>query len=397
MSGAPPAAPGSSRPSESRRKASAVASRAIGLARPFGVAVALVLGTAATVELHLEARDRARMSAGQTFLDVRGRKIRYRLVGQDRPGPTIALLSGYTSGIEQWRLGQARLSAIAPVLTYDRAGTGLSDPSEGHDAASEAEELASFATLGGVQRRFVVVGYSSSGLIARAFARLYPDLVAGLVFLDVTTPEEIAASAWRDVYARRVLYERVALMSMAKSAFGWMRLRHSLLGGPRPDTPEDERSSAVLEMASHWWAVYQEGAAIAQSAEEAKLDWSNVTVPIAVLSLGSEDGPKDSRDRYRWQRGMAEAAKATFVHHPEWKHSQISEDPAVVAQVAELISGVVDRSVDRTSTVASRPSGEGTIEKIVQPLDVVDGRRVDVPAVPGARHDPALRPGGGSL
>jgi hypothetical protein len=58
-------------------------------------AALLAFLTIAALAAHIrQARERAEISAGQNFFDDNGRKIRYRLEGADKPGPTIVILNG---------------------------------------------------------------------------------------------------------------------------------------------------------------------------------------------------------------------------------------------------------------------------------------------------------------
>jgi alpha/beta hydrolase family protein len=81
------------------------------------------------------------------------------------------------------------------VCTYDRAGTGTSDPrpkSAGTPTAElEAQELHALLGAADIAPPYVLAPHSYAGLIARVFADRYPDEVAGFVFEDVSTAWEI--------------------------------------------------------------------------------------------------------------------------------------------------------------------------------------------------------------
>jgi hypothetical protein len=111
------------------------------VARLLIVAVAPV-ASALLTEFVLEARDVARYMPGQTFATVGGARIRYRLLGAERPGVTVVFLSGLNGSIEQADHFQRAVSSAVPSLAHDRAGYGFSEGSTAHSAEQQAKELA---------------------------------------------------------------------------------------------------------------------------------------------------------------------------------------------------------------------------------------------------------------
>lgn len=298
----------------------------------------VLLAGAAALAQRRRAQDRAEISATASYFDRHGQKIRYRLEGQGNPGPTIVLLSGFVGALEQWEPAQRAMMNSAPVLTYDRGGYGLSDPPSAFDADAQAEELADLATLKGVKLPLVVVGYSSSALTARAFARRHPDLLGGLVLLDPTNPEQILAVSTRDVYARRVLYERVPLVTMVKRFLG---LRSAAHAGTAVPTPAEERAAKILNFPSHWWAGYQEGAAMVASAKEAELDFTKLKAPITLLSVASDEGSPELKEQFRLYQHFAAVSGARFINPKGFDHSQVHGDVSFLPHIAEAIGDVV--------------------------------------------------------
>jgi len=100
-----------------------------------------------------------------------------------------------TAGTSEWLDFMPQLDALGTrVCTYDRAGTGASEPRPDGDAptaATQAEELHSLLQAAGIELPIVLVPHSYAGLIARVYLDRYPDEVAGLVFEDVSTAWEI--------------------------------------------------------------------------------------------------------------------------------------------------------------------------------------------------------------
>ncbi len=78
-----------------------------------------------------------------------------------------------------------QVSAIAPVVAYDRAGLGQSEwDEETPTPLHVSTRLRKLLSEIGAEPPFVLVGYSWGGTLARYFAGYYPDDVAGLVYVD---------------------------------------------------------------------------------------------------------------------------------------------------------------------------------------------------------------------
>lgn len=103
--------------------------------------------------------------------------------------PTVVLESGGAEGFLVWGKVQPALARVTRVCSYDRAGLGWSDPVSGpRDSAHIAGQLHELLAEAGVGGPLVLMGHSAGGLHIRVFAAHYPHDVAGLVFVDATTP-----------------------------------------------------------------------------------------------------------------------------------------------------------------------------------------------------------------
>jgi pimeloyl-ACP methyl ester carboxylesterase len=95
--------------------------------------------------------------------------------------------SGSGAGVEAWERVFPDVAGFAPVVSYDRAGIGQSEP-DGHRPTPQhvAKNLYALLEEVGAMPPYVLVGHSLGGPFIRMFAGMYPDKVGGLVYVDPT-------------------------------------------------------------------------------------------------------------------------------------------------------------------------------------------------------------------
>lgn len=140
------------------------------------------------------------------LIEVGGRQLHILCKGTatDRTVIFEAGLSQYTANTT-YGLAQDAIAPFARVCTYDRAGLGWSDPAPaGWTQAGMVADLHALLAASGEPGPYVIVAHSLGGLLARTYARTYPNDVAGLILLDATSDEDFAelAAAGADIMAR---------------------------------------------------------------------------------------------------------------------------------------------------------------------------------------------------
>jgi pimeloyl-ACP methyl ester carboxylesterase len=111
----------------------------------------------------------------------------------------VVLIHGASGNLGDLRFALGdRLAQTRRVVLVDRPGHGWSDRPGGKADASPARQAALIAqALDGIGLdRFVLVGHSLGGTVAAAFARAYPERVAGLVLLAAVTHPWRGALDW---------------------------------------------------------------------------------------------------------------------------------------------------------------------------------------------------------
>jgi pimeloyl-ACP methyl ester carboxylesterase len=103
--------------------------------------------------------------------------------------PAVVLDSGLGSDSLIWGGVQSQLAKTTRVCSYDRAGFGWSDRVPGpRDADHITAELHQLLAQAEVTGPIVLVGHSIAALYIRDYAAHYPQDVAGLIFVDGSTP-----------------------------------------------------------------------------------------------------------------------------------------------------------------------------------------------------------------
>ena len=117
------------------------------------------------------------------FQEVDGRRVFVHRSGTG--GPAVVFLPGASAvGLDYFGV-QQQVSQFTTAVVYDRGGTGYSDPVPlPRTAAAVATELHELLHAQNIAAPYVLVPHSLGGFYAHRFAQLYPQDVAGLVWLD---------------------------------------------------------------------------------------------------------------------------------------------------------------------------------------------------------------------
>jgi pimeloyl-ACP methyl ester carboxylesterase len=113
--------------------------------------------------------------------------------GEATAAPTVILESGAFGTSADWDLVLDDLAKGGRVCAYDRAGVGASPARAGErDVISIARELGGLLDRLGETRPVILVGHSNGALYAETFAAMWPDRVAGLVYVNGVTSNDLA-------------------------------------------------------------------------------------------------------------------------------------------------------------------------------------------------------------
>ncbi len=141
----------------------------------------LLSGPAAAQTVSVSAA--ATPAAPRLWLDCRGERTN---------APTVILESGAFGTSADWDFVLNDLAKGGRACAYDRGGVGWSPPRAGDEGVKAiAEELAGLLDSMGETGPVILVGHSNGALYIETFAAMWPQRVAGLVYVNVVTSNDL--------------------------------------------------------------------------------------------------------------------------------------------------------------------------------------------------------------
>jgi pimeloyl-ACP methyl ester carboxylesterase len=302
--------------------------------------------------------DQRTYSAPGEMVNVNGHLMHINCVG--RGSPTVILESGLGNMSADWANIQPEVAKTTRVCSYDRAGTGWSEPGPTpRDPKQIAHELHTLLGKAGIDGPYVLVGQSFGGLYVRMYADLYPKEIAGMVLVDSSHPDmwtrmppEVAAALRPPAWQMRAM-AYLARLGVTRLSGGDM----SECGLPVRQCKEEQ---AYFATAQYLVTKRQEMYAPERDAQvRATGDLGDK--PLVVLTAGDH-----SRD---FAAGVSPAARTRFEH--TWYTLQ--------SELAALSTDSNHRVVEGAGHSTLQTDREDVQETIAALVRVVKAVRSDEP------------------
>jgi pimeloyl-ACP methyl ester carboxylesterase len=130
------------------------------------------------------------------LVDAGGFRLNLYCMGNG--SPTVVFDSGWGDWAPAWSKVQPQIAKWTRACSYDRAGTGFSDPGPmPRTSVRIAEELRTALHRAGIAGPYILVGSAFGGDNVRTFADLYMREVAGLVMVDADS-DDVGPEALRE-------------------------------------------------------------------------------------------------------------------------------------------------------------------------------------------------------
>jgi pimeloyl-ACP methyl ester carboxylesterase len=177
---------------------------------------------------------------------VDGHKMHMYCTGSG--SPTIVLDAGLGDDAVTWAGVQPALAMTTRVCAYDRAGFGWSQAGPApRDADHIASELHGLLRQAKVDLPIVLMGHSIAGIYMRDYAARYPEDLAGMVFVDGSTPMQQENPAFKAMMGKGPPPWVIALVGNAAFSAGVPRL----MGMCSKTKPGLDARSARLQAEDH--------------------------------------------------------------------------------------------------------------------------------------------------
>lgn len=306
--------------------------------------VALVVAGAAYQAI-AEAQDRAAFPPPGQLVDIGGFRLHILCEGEPRPGrATVILESGLGTATPAWTRVQSEVARTTRVCAYDRAGIGWSETSPNpRDPAHIAQELHALLRAAHIATPIVLVGHSSGGLYVRAYQRLYPQDVSGLVLLE-PTPEGFGNLSAR-TRGERLSLRRTLTVTPALAAIGIIRLLPACRQGFPPDFPRLQAAqfTALCAATKSWSVQLEEHLRLVDPLPPAV----PLTIPLALFTAGAN--VVSNPDWGRMHNQIA-ALSPNSLHRvfPKAQHSSFLIDKHYAHESALVIEKVVTAAETNT-------------------------------------------------
>ncbi|MBB5868309.1 pimeloyl-ACP methyl ester carboxylesterase [Allocatelliglobosispora scoriae] len=275
-----------------------------------------------------------------------GRVLRWVESGEQ--SPIVVLVAGAGETSLDWAPVLPAIAADTRVVAYDRAGLGASDPMATLTVEAEIADLVALLTEIGPA---VLVGHSWGGLLVQLVAFEHPDRVLGLVLVDPSHEEVLAALPPLGRVAARAMGGGVKLLRRV-GLFG--RVATAIGRGLAARCTEDAEVRALITDA--YVGSYRERHQVAMIGDENRVvDGSSEFVrrlrrerklpdiPVVALSAGGKGKPPELRERSirlvgdvtaRTARGeqVVVADAGHYIHH--------DKPAAVIDAVRQVVEAV---------------------------------------------------------
>jgi pimeloyl-ACP methyl ester carboxylesterase len=212
------------------------------------ITLIVILGLlGATYQAAAGKADEKRYPPPGQLVDVGGYRMHIHCMGEG--SPTVILEAVNMGTVSNWAWIQPEIARTTRACAYDRADLGWSDLSPTpSDTRQNAEALHMLLEKAGESGPFVLAGHSFGGLYIRMYAEMYPEDVAGLVFIEGTLPDGLKQLGKPDIMPNTPDAGMIDATPYI-SRLGILRL----MGFPStdPDLPEPQRSELKAYLASN--------------------------------------------------------------------------------------------------------------------------------------------------
>jgi pimeloyl-ACP methyl ester carboxylesterase len=308
--------------------------------------------------------DRNRFPQIGRSIDIGGRLLNIYCSGEGNP--TVVLLSGGGLPGYSWLLVQPQVGRITRACWYDRAGEGWSEPApDTQTSFSTASDLHNLLQTAHVTGPYVLTGHSAGGFGARAFYRLYPNDVAGMVLVEPAHEDYDTRIHVGNAWCRRCPRRPALFLARALGSVGLFRLLASQPGPPPGGIKPEEWATIVGLQRQHQPMMAGQYDPRA-SEEQMRAAGGLGSVPLIVLTGGQTLARSDPHEAWEYAEahrtwielhaGLARlSTRGRHVIVEQSGHMMPYEAPeAVIGAVLDIVAEVRRNGSQRASASGTK-------------------------------------------
>lgn len=267
-----------------------------------------------------------------------------RVVTAGAGSPAVLFDSALGTPLEAWSLVAPVIAERTQVILWDRPGIGGSGPVLALDAGAMADAMASVIDhVGGPP--VVAVGHSRGGINVLAMAACHPELVAGLVLVESSHPEQLTRMPSVDgplLRAVRVLARAPGPVAQlpALAVRSLVRLAGERV---RPGARAmAELAPAIARRLDGFAAEHEAGPALLTDVGAKLAERGVRNVPLVVLT--GDDNFSDPDDQATWAAMHTELAalseRGRHIHVTCGHDMPFSKPDVVIGAISEVLDGI---------------------------------------------------------
>jgi pimeloyl-ACP methyl ester carboxylesterase len=324
------------------------------IALVIGVLIVAIVLAGVIYEQIMRARAKSEFPVQGRLLDV-GAGRRMQIDCRGTGSPTVVFEAGLdTIGSLSWSAVQDAIASTTRACAYSRAGVMWSEPrTQKFEPEGVARDLHALLAAAGEHAPFVMVGHSLGGPYIMTFTRLYPQEVAGLVFVDASHPDQIQ----RLNQAIGKNMDRGTGMLKAAKALSWTGITRLISSQSENSTaPRQAQLASTAYISSSIGAALEEGesldATLSAAGQLRQLGDRPLVVltatkplPAAVLKTVQMSPEQGQRMQAEWK--LLHDDEASWSHHSRHElvpgathYIQFDKPEVVIAAVKEVVGDV---------------------------------------------------------
>ena len=223
------------------------------------------------------------------YLGAGDKNLFIKLTGKGLPAIVIETAWGSLSA--EWQPIQEELSKFTTVISYDRAGYGESPENVKPRSSSQiVRELYNMLSNTGIPGPYIFIGEAAGGFYVQHFAKMYPELAAGMILLDSTTDrvfefDELDAPKFQEIASLKRRMEGLkAFTVMSEKDFN--KTVPHFLKDLFPQFPEDLQQLLTAYMSDQllYKTVIEEYEALEESVDAFREAGDFPDIPLTILS-----------------------------------------------------------------------------------------------------------------